>query len=45
MSNLKKPLASAQLTAMRPGDKDLSDTGENRGLRFTCANAGTKSFF
>lgn len=45
MSESKKPLSSSQLTAMRPGDKDLSDVGENCGLRICCGNAGTKSFF
>jgi hypothetical protein len=30
---------------MKPQDKDLSDIGENSGLRVTCVNAGIKSFF
>ncbi len=37
MSNIKKPLSSAQISAMKPGDSDLADTGENRGLRVNCA--------
>lgn len=41
----KSALHSAQLSAARPGDKDLSDIGENRGLRFSCSRGGTKSFF
>jgi integrase len=30
---------------MKIGDKDLSDTEENEGLRVSCANAGAKTFF
>lgn len=45
MNESKKALSSASLSAMRPGDSDLADVGENRGLRVTCGNAGTKSFF
>ena len=40
-----KPLSSMALKAMKPGDKVLVDTGENRGLRLRCGNAGTKTFF
>lgn len=40
-----KPLSSMALKAMKPGDKVLVDTGENRGLRMSCGNAGTKTFF
>jgi len=43
--NLKTALTSKKIEAMRPGDKDISDAGENRGLRLSCGNAGTKSFF
>jgi hypothetical protein len=45
MKQSSKPLSSAQLNAMRPGDKDVADSGENRGLRVSCGNAGTKSFY
>jgi integrase len=41
----KRPLSAASISAMRPGGKDLADTGESRGLRITCGAAGTKSFF
>jgi len=40
-----KPLSSMALKAMKPGDKVLVDTGENRGLRLRCGNGGTKTFF
>ena len=30
---------------MKPGCLDVADIGENRGLRVSCSNAGTKSFF
>jgi hypothetical protein len=30
---------------MKTVSKDLSDVGENRGLRVSCGAAGTKSFF
>jgi integrase len=44
--NMKtKSLNSAVINSMKPNDKDLADGGENRGLRVTCASAGTKSFF
>lgn len=45
MNDLKKPVSSAQISAMRPGDKDLSDIGENRGLRVHCGAGGIKSFY
>ena len=47
MTELKnsKPLSSMALKAMKPGDKVLVDTGENRGLRMRCGNGGTKTFF
>ena len=41
----KVALSSKKIEAMRPGDRDISDIGENRGLRVCCGNAGTKSFF
>jgi hypothetical protein len=40
-----KPLSSRGIETMKPADQDLADTGENRGLRVTCGNAGTKIFF
>ena len=45
MNHKTKILTSAFIRSMKPDDKDLSDGVENRGLRVTCANAGTKSFF
>ena len=45
MNHQTKTLTSAAIGSMKPNDKDLADVGENRGLRVTCANAGTKSFF
>ena len=45
MNYQKKPLNSAVISNMKPQDKDLSDIGENSGLRVSCGNAGTKSFF
>ncbi|KEY60169.1 site-specific recombinase XerD [Serratia sp. DD3] len=30
---------------MKPGDKDKTDTGENRALRITCGATGVKTFF
>jgi integrase len=45
MNNQTKILTSAAISSMKPNNKDLADVGENRGLRVTCANAGTKSFF
>jgi hypothetical protein len=33
MSQTKKPLSSAQLTAMKPKCPDVADIGESRGLR------------
>ena len=43
MNHQTKTLTSAAISSMKPNDKDLADVGENRGLRVTCANAGTKS--
>jgi len=45
MNQQSKPLNSAVISSMKPSDKDKADIGENRGLRITCAKAGTKSFF
>jgi integrase len=45
MNHQIKPLNSAAINSLKPSDKDLSDVGENRGLRVSCSNAGTKSFF
>jgi len=42
---VKKPLSSQKILKMSPGDRIMTDTGENRGLRIGCGNAGTKSFF
>ncbi|VXC61181.1 Integrase [Enterobacterales bacterium 8AC] len=41
----KKPLTPIAINAMKPGDKDKADTGENRGLRITCGATGIKTFF
>lgn len=40
-----KPLSSKAVEMMKPGDKNKSDTGENRGLRVTCGASGIKTFF
>ena len=40
-----KPLSFRAIDSMKPGAKDLSDTGEYRGLRVYCGTAGTKSFY
>jgi integrase len=45
MTNVRKPLNAATIKAMKIGDKDLSDTEENEGLRVSCGNAGAKTFF
>ena len=45
MNQQNKALNSAVINSMKPSDKDISDTGENRGLRVSCGKAGTKSFF
>lgn len=44
-ANEKVPLNSRKISAMKPGKTILADVGENRGLRVTCGNAGTKTFF
>ncbi|WP_411751921.1 tyrosine-type recombinase/integrase [Serratia sp. (in: enterobacteria)] len=41
----KKPLSTKAIEAMKPGDKDKADTGENRALRITCGATGVKTFF
>ncbi|WP_447873552.1 tyrosine-type recombinase/integrase [Serratia fonticola] len=41
----KKPLSTKAIEAMKPGDKDKADTGDNRGLRITCGATGIKTFF
>lgn len=41
----KKPLSSKAIEAMRPGDKVMSDCGENSGLRIKCGASGTKTFY
>ncbi len=43
--NEKVPLNSRKIAAMKPVKAILADVGENRGLRVTCGNAGTKTFF
>jgi hypothetical protein len=40
-----KSLSFRAIDSMKPGSRDLSDTGEYRGLRVSCGTAGTKSFF
>jgi len=40
-----KPLSPLAIKAMKPEDKDLSDTADNRGLRVTCGKTGKKTFF
>lgn len=41
----KRPLSSKAIEAMKPGDKTMSDSGENTGLRIKCGASGTKTFF
>jgi hypothetical protein len=41
----RKPLSTAAIKAMKPSCKDLSDTGENAGLRISCGATGTKAFY
>ncbi|MFT6905692.1 MAG: integrase [Oleiphilaceae bacterium] len=41
----RKPLSTLAIKAMKPGSKDLSDTGENTGLRVSCGTTGTKAFY
>ena len=45
MNHQNKALNSAVINSMKLSDKDISDIGENRGLRVSCGKAGTKSFF
>jgi integrase len=45
MNHQNKALNSAVINSMKPSDKDISDIGENRGLRVSCGKAGTKAFF
>ena len=40
-----KLLSARTVEAMKPGDKDKADTGENVGLRVTCGATGVKTFF
>ena len=40
-----KPLSARAIEAMRPGEKDRSDTGENTGLRVSCGSTGARTFF
>ena len=42
MNQQNEALNSAVINSMKPSDKDIV---ENRGLRVSCAKAGTKSFF
>lgn len=39
-----KPLSFKAIWAMRSGDKDKADIGENRGLRVSCGVSGVKSY-
>ena len=45
MEEKNKPLHDATIKKMKPKDKDIPDTLENRGLRVTCGSTGIKSFF
>ena len=45
MTNVRKPLNSATIKAMKAEDSDLSDIEENEGLRVSCGNSGAKTFF
>lgn len=38
------PLSALAIKAMRPGDPDKADTGENSGLRVTCGSTGARTF-
>ena len=40
-----KPLSFRAIDSMKPGSRDLSDSGEYRGLRISCGTAGGKSFY
>ncbi|MBO1518108.1 tyrosine-type recombinase/integrase [Oceanisphaera pacifica] len=40
-----KPLTTRTIQTMKPSSNDLSDTGENRGLRVACGSTGLKTFF
>jgi len=40
-----RPLSARAVDAMRPGDADRSDTGENIGLRVSCGSTGVRTFF
>lgn len=41
----RTPLSTPAIKGMKPASKDLSDTGENAGLRVSCGAKGTKSFY
>ncbi len=41
----RKPLSTLTINAMKPKCKDLSDTGENSGLRISCGATGNKAFY
>lgn len=41
----RKPLSTAAIKGMKPGCKDLSDVGENAGLRVSCGSTGTKAYY
>nr|WP_324258844.1 tyrosine-type recombinase/integrase [Cellvibrio fontiphilus] len=41
---LGKALTSRAIEAMKPGSKELADSGENRGLRVSCGAKGIKTF-
>lgn len=41
---LGKALTTRAIEAMKPGSKELADSGENRGLRVSCGAKGIKTF-
>ncbi|MDP8051947.1 tyrosine-type recombinase/integrase [Pasteurella atlantica] len=44
INNTKKILTTKDIQLMKPGDKDIIDTGENSGLRVVCGKTGRKTF-
>lgn len=41
---MSKGLSPKVIEHLKPGDRIKADTGENRGVRFSCGNGGTKNF-
>lgn len=41
----RTPLSTPAIKGLKPGAKDLSDTGENSRLRVSCGAKGVKSFY